>query len=278
MSRRRDLDLKLHGLLEIREILDSMKNLAVMELRRLDRFAGAQRQAVATIAEAAADFARFFPEFCAGAAGGSVTLVLGSERGFCGDFNETLLRRVPPGATAVLVGSRLAGKAEPHRPVAATLPSASVVEEVEPTLVRIVNALGEAAGGSLGPLLVSVIHHSPPHGQVGVSLLHPFTEPVSPNRYSSPPLLYLEPAVLAKELTEQYLLARLHQLLYDSLTAENHARVAHMEAAVRQLDERCVELKKRGQSLRQEEITQEIEVIMLGAELVRPTSVSTSAN
>lgn len=49
-----------------------------------------------------------------------------------------------------------------------------------------------------------------------------------------------------------------------SLLAENQYRVQHLEGAVRRLDERLEELATRARSLRQEEINEEIEMILLG--------------
>ena len=55
-------------------------------------------------------------------------------------------------------------------------------------------------------------------------------------------------------------------MFYASLAAENHRRVEHMEGAVTRLDERVLALKRRANALRQEEITEEIEVILLSAD------------
>ena len=72
----------------------------------------------------------------------------------------------------------------------------------------------------------------------------------------------------ARELLEQYLFARLHELLYSSLLAENEARLEHLESAVQRLERKSGELFRRRNVLRQEEITEEIEVIMLSAEMM----------
>ena len=49
--------------------------------------------------------------------------------------------------------------------------------------------------------------------------------------------------------------------------AENERRVQHLNAAVDHLDEKSLDLQRRANALRQEEIIEEIEVILLsGAE------------
>jgi F-type H+-transporting ATPase subunit gamma len=55
-------------------------------------------------------------------------------------------------------------------------------------------------------------------------------------------------------------------LLYSSLMAENQRRIQHMDAAVRRLERTSTELLQKRNVLRQEEITEEIEVIMLSVE------------
>jgi len=58
----------------------------------------------------------------------------------------------------------------------------------------------------------------------------------------------------------------LHEILYLSLTAENHHRLQHLEGAVNHLDDGITRLQRKSQIYRQEEITGEIEVILLNAE------------
>jgi F-type H+-transporting ATPase subunit gamma len=67
-------------------------------------------------------------------------------------------------------------------------------------------------------------------------------------------------------LIEQYLFAALHELLYSSLMAENQRRMQQMDAAVRRLEKNSADLLRKRNISRQEEITEEIEVIMLSVE------------
>jgi F-type H+-transporting ATPase subunit gamma len=54
-------------------------------------------------------------------------------------------------------------------------------------------------------------------------------------------------------------------MLYTSLMMENHQRVAHLEGAVKHLGGESAELASKCNGLRQEEIIEEIEVILLSA-------------
>jgi len=275
MSKRRDLEAHLRSLNEIKEIMNAMKNLSLMEVHRLTRFLDTQRKVIAAIEAAATDFRLFHPELFPGEEIVlTVHVLIGTERGFCGDFNESLLRRLeyPTGLKGepklVVVGSKLAAKLSEDTRVAAFLNGASVVEEVDSVLVKLMETLtGLGAGAAGAPLRLIVIHHDPAEEGVKVSELRPFRKADSANvRFADPPMLYLQPQSFLAGLAEQYLFAALHELLYSSLLAENQRRMQHMEAAVQRLDRRSAELWQKRNVLRQEEITEEIEVIMLSVE------------
>ncbi|HXZ25636.1 MAG TPA: hypothetical protein VEI24_05385 [Nitrospiria bacterium] len=58
----------------------------------------------------------------------------------------------------------------------------------------------------------------------------------------------------------------MQSLLYQSLLVEHQQRLQHLDGSIRRLDRQCAELMRRGYALRQEEITGEIELILLSAE------------
>ena len=82
-------------------------------------------------------------------------------------------------------------------------------------------------------------------------------------------MLNMPPQTFFAELVDQYLFAALYALLYTSLMAENRRRMQHLEGAIRRLEERTSELALKRNALRQEEITEEIEVILLSARAVQ---------
>ena len=276
MSKRRDLENQLRSLGEIKEIMNAMKNLALMEVHRLNRFLDTQRRVVASMEAAAADFLLFHPEHLPGEEEfHNVRLLIGSERGFCGDFNESLVRALDnqtgsaPDVTVVAVGSKLVDKLAGDTRVTASLVGTSVVEEVGAVLVKLMEALAglRAPGVSGAPLLLTVLHHDASEEGVRISTLRPFEKSKTQNAsFVHAPLLYLDPHAFWTGLAEQYLFAALHELLYSSLMAENQRRMQHMDAAVRRLERTSAELWQRRNILRQEEITEEIEVIMLSVE------------
>jgi len=84
-------------------------------------------------------------------------------------------------------------------------------------------------------------------------------------RFSYPPVLNLTPAAFLAELIDHYLFAALHEIMYVSLMAENIRRVRHLEGAVQHLDDKSENLLHKSNALRQEEIIEEIEVILLSS-------------
>ena len=86
-----------------------------------------------------------------------------------------------------------------------------------------------------------------------------------------PPLLNLSPQALLGELTDHYLFAALHAMLYTSLMIENQHRASHLDGAVKHLDDESDKLARHCNVLRQEEIIEEIEVILLSATISAET-------
>jgi F-type H+-transporting ATPase subunit gamma len=273
MSRRRDVERHRESLGEIGEIMRSMKTLAYMETRKLARFLPAQTAVVASIEEVAADFLAFHPHLLPEAAEQPpVCLLIGSERGFCGDFNHALLAQLQQSQHHVMgiaprlvaVGHKLHPLLEQDERVAALVPGASVAEEVPAVLELLVTELAKLQA-SLGRLSLYGIYHQ---GQ-GVAvdrLLPPFRRmPQAASRWGHAPLLQVPAEDFLLDLIDHYVFAALHQMLYASLMEENRRRVAHLEGATRHLDDKRADLGRLSNMLRQEEIIEEIEVILLNS-------------
>ncbi len=273
MSRRREVETRLTTLGEIREIMAAMKNLSFMETHKLSRFIDAQRQVVQTIEAVAIDFLHSYPDLLPAPASDSVLfLVIGSERGFCGDYNEVLLQCLESQRSNLaceprlfIVGSKLAESLEEDMRVLHTLAGAQVAEEV-PAVMRQVVDITDALEIEQSIAQVSVVYHAEETVRV-TSLLPPFQDlPPSPASLHGAPFLYLAPETFLSELTDHYLFAALHSLFYNALLAEHQQRIQHLEGALRRLDDQCDQLKIRRNVLRQEEITEEIEQILLCAQ------------
>ncbi len=273
MSRRREIEARIEALGDIGKIMRSMKNLSYMETRKLARFLDSQRRVVAGIDAAARDFLAHWPELLKAIPGARVVYVLiGAERGFCGSFDEevlTCLERETAAAAEqpllIAVGARLAGALGRDPRLAESLAGASAAEEVPAVLSRLVQGLNRLTS-DLGPPRLSVIHWDAETEQVVSFLVLPpfqFGGARAATPHPFPPALNLRPERFLTLLLEHYLFSALHELLYGSLMAEHQQRVRHLEGALRRVDDRIQELTLRRNSVRQEEITEEIELILL---------------
>ena len=272
MTRRREIELHRHKLSEIREIMDSMKTLAYMETHKLNRFIDSQHQLVNNIDTIAADFLHFYPQVLPKIESAmNIILVIGSQRGFCGDFNEVLLKHFESThdyhshhqTTLVLVGQKLHTIMEKLPFNVLFIEGANVAEEISNVVEFIANTLITYKQTQLS---LSVLHHvTDENSIITEKLLPPFVDlPHKEKEYfTHPPLLNVPPKSFLLELTEHYLFNALHRILYDSLMAENMRRVQHLQNAVNHLDDKANELARKSNTLRQEEIIEEIEIILL---------------
>lgn len=272
MSLSRELQLHISQLKDIRSILNAMKNLSFMEIHKLQRFRTMQSQAVANIEQAALDFLDFYPGMTVADDNATqLCILLGAERGFCGDFNECLIDAIKSKAYSdvIVVGSRLCNRQDDiATKVVATLEGANVAEEVPTIINRLIDTISSLYDSAAPSVQLTIVYHDNAAHQINQrQLLPPFTsQNEAMFHYRNPPMLNLEPAVFFTELIDHYLFAVLHEILYISLMSENHSRLQHLEGAVNHLDHETLKLQHKAQIYRQEEITEEIEVILLNAE------------
>lgn len=282
MTHRRELEHHRHSLEEIGEIMNSMKTLSYMESRKLSRFIDAQQAVVRSIEEATSELLSFYPEIMpVSQTTMTVHILVGTERGFCGDFNHALLHQARQTMSSeseehvelIGIGQKLHTLLEQNDISAMMISGASMAEEVSAVLSRITNQLTELQQQH-GLLVVHCHYHSDEQTLTTRQLLPPFEKTVAETMPSAlPPVLNLPPDKLLVELTEQYLFAALHEMLYTSLMVESTQRISHLEGAVQHLHEETDELIRQCNALRQEEIIEEIEVILLSSANITDTGI-----
>ena len=273
MSQRRQLNYHRHQLMEIRDIMNSMKNLAYLETRKITRYLSSQQKAVDLIELAATDLLQSYPQLQPRAEQArTVVIILGTERGFCGNFNEALLDHLnhytheddTRPVSLIAIGGKLEQFVQSDERVIVSLRGASVAEEA----IDVLNNLMEQLG-SLELLQrndqIKILYHDPATKQVVMqSIFPPFIE-LSDRypRYRISPVINLEPAALFKELTDHYLFSLLYKISYASLMAENDQRIDHLQTALRRIDQKTSDLTRKINAVWQEEIVEEIEIILL---------------
>jgi F-type H+-transporting ATPase subunit gamma len=278
MTQRHEIEHRMRSLGDISEIMNTMKNMSLMETRKLAGFLSSQQRVVESIQTAARDFLSAYPRFAASPpAACQVYILIGAERGFCGDFNDKLLRafndhaqlHAPDHPRLIAVGGKLCSSLENHPLLAETMDGATIGGEVNTVLLRLVDTLS-AIDRQFGPISVSVLYHDHENGAVQLkSVLPPFLELDIKNAFAFPPHLYISAEAFYGCLIDHYMLAVLHKMFFSSLMAEHYRRVQHLESAINRLRDKSSMLGKKRNLLRQEEITEEIEVILLSTELAQ---------
>ena len=212
-------------------------------------------------------------------------LVLGSDQGLCGRFNDQIvdaalsaiqdLEPEPDRRTVVVVGARAAARLEEMgQPVAETftMPASlvGVTPKVQDLLIyldswRVNQRLGRIvvchnrllSGAAYAP---HTVHLLPLDG----ARLKYLTAQDWPSR--SLPTYTMDSEQLLSSLVRQYLFVSLYRALVESLASENASRLASMQAAERSIDERLEELRTEFRYQRQHAITEELLDIVAGFE------------
>ena len=274
MAGRRELERRLAALGDISAILGVMKNLALMETSKLSRVLAAQRGLVESLDDIAADFLAFHPQPSPLPGNAfEVLLLIGSQRGFCGDFNDRLIAALAARPEAhgssrriIAVGAKLAGRV----PADIHLDGPHAMEEIGQVIHQVMDALTlllGRAGKSHSPRLTA-LYHDPDSGGTMPRTLVPFDGQSKRTPFPLfPPLLNISPRDFFALLAEQHLLAAIIELFHRSLMAESRFRLNHIEGASRRMERRSTELKRKRNLARQEEIIEEIEAILAGAGL-----------
>jgi len=280
LSKKHDIEEHVRTLGEIEGIMGAMKNLALMESHKLSRVLATQHQVVHEIEAAGRDFLAFHPTLAPDHSGKELYLIIGAERGFCGDFNDRLLVALDRHLRTtndrdpllIIVGRKLLEQAGRAHRIAAAIEGPTVTEEVPPILTRVIDQLGAATARqtSGGRALVTAMYHDAITESVVVRPLRPFPSPPrTEGGRSFPPILTLPPILFLSQLVDLYLFSLLHAIFYSALMAESRARFEHLESALQRLERDQTALLRKRNVLRQEEITEEIEVLMLNT-LVTP--------
>jgi len=274
MSKRRELARHAASLAEIGELLGAMRSLALAESRRIETYIEAQRVTGRIVRQA---WSRVLADYGTGLAtvplAGRIVCAIGTERGFCGEINRRLLAHAgerfdEAGETRwLLVGARLAEAWPDHAPQPlARLPGASVADDllgIQAALVAALTPLLARSGDAMPELILHFV------GEQGIEqrTVLPVPEAGARLRPASHPVdINLTPAELRLALLDDYLDVAISEALLEALLHENEQRLIHMEQARRRVDEKIEDLNRRANRARQEEITEEIEIILLAGE------------
>lgn len=200
----------------------------------------------------------------------SALIVIGSEQGFVGSYNETLLEeaRATLGKTQKLgiVGQRAVATAQEsgmtidwHFPMAAYVPNVATVAR---RISQQISAVDHA--------VILYAHYE----QAGRYTIQKRTVlPLDPAllvgvERQSHPLHNLSPIQLLQSLATEYLFAELTRAITEALASENGARLSIMQGADKNIGDKLDGLTREERIVRQEAVTVELLDILTGAEAV----------
>lgn len=262
MSQRREIENLLALYEDLSGILGAMRSFALAELRKVGKREATQQQLVQSLSLALNDVAFALPPL--EKPDYHIWLLFGSVRGFCGSFNEDVLRcwqeRADQQQPVILIGERLHDLL-PENPLLRRVAGANGGLDAAATIERMLPAIAELRQKHRGtPGLIACFRDE--HGARSQRLLPPAEERAATAGY--PPDIFSSPTETAAGIAEHYLFHQMLAILLRAIRVENHMRLMQMESALRHLDEGGSDLTRQRNRLRQEEIVEEIELMTSG--------------
>jgi F-type H+-transporting ATPase subunit gamma len=277
-----DIAARLDTVKQLSAVITAMRGIAVARTREAQNHLDSIRSYARTVADAIATSLQFVPEPERSIgpkplAGSHTVIVLCSEQGFVGTFNERVLdatsRLVAAGsddrAEILLAGDRGLMLAR-ERGIAPAWTAAMIAHAGQAT--SLADRLVEELYGRLEAdhvTRVTIVHTlpgAPLPGTVVEKVLVPFDFARFPVSEGAAPLIGLPPQVLVAKLAEEYVFAELCEAIVLSYAAENEARMRAMIAARTNVAKKRDALTARYRQLRQEDITRELIELASGAQ------------
>jgi F-type H+-transporting ATPase subunit gamma len=265
----------------LRSVVQTMKALATVRIGQVRRAVKALDASAATLELAFQALLQREPELAAfllpSGSDAWAAVLFGSDHGLCGPFNERLARhaqtRLSPLAEEhgrprlMVAGRRLRSRvAALGYDVERVLTLPGSVDATEAAVLQVVDQI-ETWQRDHGVTRVFVVHHRPTTGvayrphtlqllPLDLEWLRELRDrPWPTNRL---PMLGLEGEQLLRGLVRQQLAMLLVRAFAASQAAENAARLAAMEAAERNVDERLTQLRHAANLERQNAVTEEL--------------------
>lgn len=279
----------------LHQVVRTMKGLAAVNIRQYQRAAESLQQYAQTVEQGLAvalrtgrDELQLRRPTRTEADSPVLAVAFGSDQGMVGRFNSTLADHLaatldraetPRHRRWVLVaGRRLASRlaadgADVRR--AFDLPASA--EGIAPHSQQVLPAVQELRDRGAGR--VWLVHHVP----AGGSAYHATTRDVFPLSMDwltdlrdrdwpgpSLPIVRAQPREMLAGLIDQYVFVSLFRAFAASMAAENASRLASMQAAESNIEDRLAHLRQQYHRRRQGEITSELLDVMAGFEAARP--------
>lgn len=270
------LQAQISSLQELRDLVRALRALSASHAQEAQAALSGIRRYARVVEDAIAEGAVLVPEVTGvpdlfGPPRAAALIVVCSEHGFVGAYNERLLDRAEAergqGQALLVVGQRGAMlAAERGLEVARNFSMATHIGGVLGITRRVVAALVDVTTADV--LFGCYRRGGDPDLQLR-RILPLETSLLTGSQRRSPPLHHLKPEALLRRLAREYLFAEITRALMESLASENSARLRAMEAADHNIGERLEKFRRRERTLRQETITTELLDVVIGSEAVR---------
>ncbi|MEE4121003.1 MAG: F0F1 ATP synthase subunit gamma [Paracoccaceae bacterium] len=274
---------------DIQSIVRTMKALSSVSIRQYERAEGAMASYARTVELGlmaglrSQGAAGLIMPGTGGGSGRAALIVIGSDRGLCGGYNDRITRfalaRMTDGPMLLgVIGMRAAARLEAAgRPadVLRTLPgSVEGLSRLVQSLIVEVDRWTRTEG--VGEVWLV---HNRREGRIAAkpqahrllplpgSYLRKLAQADWPGR--SLPLIRTEPRQMMSWLVQQRLFVVVYRALAEALASEHASRLAAMQAAERNIEERRDDLQQLYRQRRQETITRELLDVVSGFEAVR---------
>lgn len=281
----------------LQQVVRTMKGLAAVNIRQYQRadeslevYAETVDLGLQILLRAGHDRLRIRTD--AEADGAVLAMVFGSDQGMVGQFNRRIYEHyqnemAKTGADrdsrmVLVVGRRLAGRMESEgEPVVDTFDLPRSAEHIAPNTQQMISVVQQLR--EQGARTVLLMHHLPDAGAsyhavtrhvfpISLDWLSDLAEKPWPG--PSLPMFRIDAEVMLARLVNQYLFVSLFRAFAGSLAAENASRLASMQAAESNIDDRLDHLRHQYHQRRQSQITSELLDVMAGFEAARDNEKS----
>ena len=283
MARVQEIAIQIGSLKELSGVIAAIRVMATAQMQQGERALDAVRNYTEIIRRAFAEAAALVPEEREDTAtpvpSRPCLVAFCSEHGFCGAFNEPLIRAAAaasqqePNLLLLFVGSRGALRAAEHgvHPYL-TLTMATHIGGVGPAARRVAAELYRMfiAQTITSAEMLYMRETTANTTSLERLTLLPFETPsMAAHQATAPPLVNMQPRRLRDELAAEYMFAMLEGAAMESFTSENAVRFRTMQAAHENIDRKSAELNRLARRLRQEAVTAEILELIGGAEALK---------
>jgi F-type H+-transporting ATPase subunit gamma len=280
MARAREITAKIGSLDELRQIVIAIRAMAAAQMQQSQNSLEPVRRYIeiirSAVAEATALATRDSDDTAVGAGLRPGLVAFGAEHGFCGGFNEPIIKaagetlKAQPNLYLIFVGNRGAQRSvehnlQPDLTVAMATHSGAVSAAARRVAAVLYGAFVGHTISSTEALYMRIVNgHELCLHRVKLLPLEPL--PAMEIRRRLSPLINLEPGRLRDELAAEYMFAMLEAIAMESFASENAARFRTMVAAHENIERKSSELNQLARRIRQEAVTAEILELIGGAE------------